>query len=251
MFGSEGTELIDSGDPATDRVARETFAELMREKNRLMPMTNDRMELVVGKTNWPFPIPLVRDASKNGWRWDTEAGADEVLNRRIGRNELAAIEICKAYVAAQAEYSRLDRDGDQVLEYAQRVLSTPGRKDGLYWDRQSEDELPSPLDLLASISEELFPERQEGDPLVGYNFRIINKQGDNVPGGKYDYVINGNMIAGFAMVAWPAEYDNSGIMTFLVNHQGKVLQRDLGEKTESIASSMKSYDPDQQWVEAE
>ena len=247
-FGTDA--LNDSGDPALDRLAREEFAERAAEKRRLLAVNENQMELVVGRNNWPFPVPLVRETDGR-WRWDTRAGADELLSRRIGRNELAAIELCNAYVAAQAEYSRLDRDADEVLEYAQRVMSTPGTRDGLYWERRSDDDLQSPLDLLARFAEELFPDRVEGDPLMGYHFKILARQGSNAPGGKYDYVINGNMIAGFAMVAWPAEYGNSGIMTFVVSHQGRVLQCDLGERTSAIASAMKAYDPNESWTEVE
>jgi hypothetical protein len=190
----------------------------------------------------------------NGWHFDTEAGKDEIINRRIGRNELDALKSIRAYVDAQREYASKDRDGDEVLEYAQKFKSSPGKKDGLYWAADEEGE-ESPLGPLftegqaegyfkATGKEE---ENTGPRPFHGYLFRILTGQGKNAPGGQYDYIINGNMIGGFGLVAWPADYGDSGIMTFIINQQGKVYQKDLGPDTDKVAREMKAYDPDSSW----
>ena len=201
------------------------------------------MELIVGEEEWPFPILIVQE--EEGWSFDTEDGIEEIVDRRIGRNELAAIAIARAYVDAQIEYARSDRDGDDVLEYAQRLASTPGERDGLYWEAESEEDL-SPFGPLMQGAERYLETKEPGDPIKGYYFRILTRQGGNPPGGSHDYVINGNMIAGFALVAYPADYENSGVMTFVVSHRGKVHQKDLGEFSE-----MDEYDPDHTWTEVE
>jgi len=175
-----------------------------------------------------------------------------LLNRRIGANELSTLAVVRAYVQAQREYASRDRDGGEVLKYAQKIISTPGAKDGLFWSPDFDDEI-SPLGpLAADAADEGYRSGQQnpGDephPFHGYFFKILTRQGKHAPGGKYDYVINGNMIGGFAFVAWPAEYGNSGIMTFIVNQQGRVYQKDLGEKTGKLAPAMKQYDPDLTW----
>ncbi len=202
--------------------------------------------LIIGPEGWPFPIPLVLE--KGQWRFDTEAGIEEVFNRRIGQNELTAIAIMHEYVEAQVRYASVDRDGDEVLEYAQRIASTTGKKDGLHWVSTGGDE--SPLGPFVSESATYLQGREAGDPFRGYYFRILTRQGESAPGGRYDYVINGNMIAGFAMIAYPAEYGNSGIMSFIVNQQGIVYERDLGEETAIAAQSMTEYDP-HAWSESE
>ena len=176
---------------------------------------------------------------------DTEEGIEEIIDRRIGRNELTAIAIARAYLDSQIEYAREDRDGDEVLEYAQRLSSTPGKKDGLYWEAESEDDL-SPFGPLVRGAERYLVTKEPGDPLKGYYFHLLKSQGENPPGGRYDYVINGNMIAGFALVAYPEDYGSSGVMTFVVSHHGKVYQKDLGE-----FSGMLEYDPDDSWTEVE
>jgi hypothetical protein len=187
-----------------------------------------------------------------GWQYDTSSGLEELLNRRIGRNELDVLRVMRAYVQAQREYASRDRDGDSVLEFAQRIASTPGSMNGLYWDPNLNGE-ESPLGpLVAYAQEEGYRGkgvRKDGEPqpFHGYLFRILKCQGKRAPGGKYNYVINGNMIGGFAMVAWPAAYGDSGIMTFMVNQQGRVYQKDLGAKTSKISHSMKAYDPDATW----
>ena len=250
LFGSEAEELAN---PDTVQGAREmaVFAAAFNATNWLVHDSDTRMVLEVGTNGWPFPIPLVKQAS--GWQFDTVAGKDELLNRRIGRDEIEALRVMRAYVDAQREYASQDRDGDQVLEFAQKLSSSPGKTDGLYWPTELNGEI-SPLGpLVADAQGEGYfkkgtPGEDEGpQPFHGYLFKILTRQGKHAPGGKYDYIINGNMIGGFAMVAWPAEYGDSGIMTFIVNQQGRVYQKDLGKSTDKIARKMRDYDPDPSW----
>lgn len=213
--------------------------------------TPDRCVVEFGTNHWPFPVPIVRRAGQ--WWFDTAAGAEEILNRRIGRNELLTLQVVRAYVQAQREYSSRDRDGDDVLEFAQLIASTPGRKDGLFWPPELDGSI-SPLGpLIADAQTEGYVMKarganEPGEPFHGYVFKILTGQGKHAPGGKYNYVINGNMIGGFALVAWPADYGNSGIMTFMVNQQGRVYQKDLGTKTAKTAAAMTSYDLDNTWI---
>jgi hypothetical protein len=208
------------------------------------------MVLEVGTNAWPFPIPLVR--TTNGWQFDTQAGVEELLNRRIGRNELDVLGVMRAYVDAQREYASRDRDGDNVLEYAQKIRSSPGKTDGLYWPPELNGEV-SPLGpwVAQAQSEGYLSEPRAADagpqPFHGYLFKILTRQGKHAPGGKYNYIINGNMIGGFALAAWPARYGDSGVMTFIVNQQGRVYQKDLGERTARIVKGMSAYDPDTSW----
>jgi len=234
----------------------EAFTAALNETNHLVPESKTKYVLEVGTNSWPFPIPIVKKNS--GWFFDTEAGAEEILNRRIGGNELEVLRVMRVYVDAQREYASKDRDGDQVLEYAQKLASSPGKMDGLYWPPELNGEI-SPLGpMVAEAQEEGYFGKKGGgaasstqgagpQPFHGYYFKILTRQSKQAPGGKYDYIINGNMIGGFAMVAWPADYGQSGIMTFIVNQQGIVYQRDLGENTAKIASKMSSYDPDPKW----
>jgi hypothetical protein len=219
--------------------------------HRLAPISDTNLVLEVGDDFWPFPVPLVK--SQGGWYFDTEAGKDELLNRRIGQNELATLKSVRATVDAQREYASRDHDGDGVLEYAQKLRSSAGKEDGLYWPPREYEEL-SPLGPLAAgaqaegYSTEPLEDGVEAAPFHGYYFKILTRQGKHAPGGKYDYIINGNMIAGFALVAWPADYGNSGVMTFIVNQQGIVYQKDLGEGTDKAARKLKAYDPDPSWT---
>ena len=230
------------------------FAAALDQSFHLTHESNTKCTLEVGTNFWPFPIPI---AQRNGrWIFDTEAGEDELLNRRIGRNELATLQVVRAYVEAQREYAGRDRDGDQVLEYAQKLSSSPGTHDGLYWPLGPDGEI-SPLGPFVAYAQgEGYPMDAADDedsvpaPFHGYSYKILTRQGKHAPGGKYDYVINGNMIGGFALVAWPARYGDSGIMTFIVNQQGVVYQKDLGTKTGKIAAGMKSYDPDSSWIKS-
>jgi DUF2950 family protein len=251
LFGVEGVGLLASGDEVSDQADRLRFVGAFEESHQLEKISDDETVIHVGKDDWPFPIPLVRDGGR--WSFDTDAGAEEIINRRIGRNELNTIQVCLAFVDAEREYALEDRNGDGVLEYAQKIRSTPGKKDGLFWPTQ-EGEPPSPLGPLAARAvEEGYqkPEEDEPAPYHGYLFRILTSQGDNAPGGAFDYMIGGHMAGGFALVAFPAEYGSSGIMTFLVNNDGVVFQKDLGEGTEKAALAIKSFDPDSSWKKAE
>jgi hypothetical protein len=206
----------------------------------------------VGSEDWPFPIPLVK--KDEYWFFDTMAGKEEILNRRIGRNELNAIQVCLAYVDAQREYVLKDRDGNKLLEYAQKFISSKGKKNGLYWEVKEGEKL-SPLGpLVAKAAKEGYIGRKpvgKHTPYHGYYYKILKAQGKNAPGGEYDYIVKEKMIGGFASVAYPAEYGNSGVMTFIVNHDGVVYEKDLGKETEKIATAMKKFDPDKTWKKAE
>jgi hypothetical protein len=230
---------------ATNEVA--AFASVLRETNRLVAVGEKRMVLEYGHGATLFPVPLVEQGGR--WFFDTAAGAEELINRRIGRNELTVLEVVRTYVQAQREYASSDRDDDEVLEYAQKFTSTPGTKDGLFWPLDLDGTM-SPLGPL--VAEAQAARYRKGtdsgpQPFHGYYFRILTRQGKHAPGGAYDYIINKNMIGGFALVAWPAEYDETGVMTFIVNQQGRVFQKDLGDRTNKLAGSMKAYDPDSTW----
>lgn len=253
LFGQDHRKLV----IVTDQIARaEALAELYsaaQEMKKLETAGDDTRVVIIGHEDWPFPIPIVKESA--GWRFDTAAGEEEILNRRIGKNELEAISNCRAYVRAQLDYSARDRDGDEVLEYAQKVASTPGKKDGLYWevDPASGEEL-SPFGPLLADAAAYKAEASKSEariPYHGYYYKLLVRQGANPPGGTYDYIINGNMIAGFALVASPADHSSSGVMTFVVSHQGKVYEKDLGEKTLEIFESMNEFDPDATWSAAE
>ena len=226
------------------------FTTALNATNRLVHESDMKCVLEVGTNSWPFPVPIVKQEGR--WFFDAEAGKEEILRRRIGKNELATLQVMRSYVGAQREYASRDRDWDQVLEYAQRLASTPGAKDGLFWPPDLDGEI-SPLGpLVAQAQGEGY--RMGGkvqgstqEPFHGYFYKILTCQGKYAPGGKYNYVINGHMLGGFALVAWPAEYGESGIMTFIVNQQGCVYQRDLGVKTGKLAAAMKAYDPDTNW----
>lgn len=247
LFGPEGRELVASSDPATGRRNQEVFLAAVQEQWRLEDTGPDTKELIVGNEDWPFPIPLVRDAQ--GWRFDTAAGTEEVLARRIGRNELAVIEICRAYVSAQRAYARTGHDGRPPGRYARSFRSNPGTQSGLYWPA-GRGEPRSPLgDLVAAAAQEGYElgSGQAPAPFHGYYFRILTAQGPAAPGGAMDYVKDGEMSGGFALVAWPAQYDATGIMTFLVNGEGIVSEKDLGPDTATAATAMARYDPDPTW----
>jgi hypothetical protein len=249
IFGPTAHDIV-SGDVVEAAEERELFMNRVKEKVNLVPSSDSKQELQLGADGWPFPIPLVKEDGQ--WRFDTEAGKEEILNRRIGGNELGALQVCRAYVQAQREYAGADRNNDEVLEYAQHLRSTAGTHDGLYWSTRPGDEL-SPLGpLVAQARVEGYRKQtkiltDEQSPYHGYYFRILTRQGKQAPGGKYNYIINGHMIAGFALVAWPEEWDNTGVMTFVVNQRGKVYQKNLGPKTASIAKAMTTYDPDPTW----
>ena len=251
IFGPGSRDLLFSGDPVADKTTRERFLSRYGEKNRL-EVTEAKANLNIGNDDWPFAVPLVK---KEGlWYFDTKQGREEILARRIGQNELSTIQVCLAYVDAQREYFRKDRDGDGLLEYAQKFGSDKGKKNGLYWPVK-EGEGQSPLGpLFASAQEKGYSAKAAGGkpiPYYGYYYRILTGQGKNAPGGAYDYVVEGNMIGGFALVAYPAKYGASGVMTFIVNHDGVVYQKDLGKNTEKTALAMKVFDPDSTWKKAQ
>jgi hypothetical protein len=254
IFGPAMSEMTNP-DPVQRAKHHEMFAKHLAEFTELTKQDDGTMILTLGDEHWPFPIPLIKKGDK--WFFDTATGEKEMLNRRIGHNEISAIEICHAYVKAQREYMQKDFDGNGVMEYAQKMRSAPGRKDGLYWEiKPGEEESPfGPL--VAHACEEGYSENDlsagplQQNPFHGYIFRILKKQGRNTSGGKYDYVINGHMVAGFALLTYPAEWGNSGVMTFIVNQQGKVYQKNLGEKTAALAKKIEAYDPDETWQQAE
>jgi Protein of unknown function (DUF2950) len=249
VLGPKGQQIVSSGDPVADRAAREKFVTAYGTKHSITRDSLDKATLVIGDDDWPFPIPVVR--KHDGWQFDTGAGLDEILRRRIGRNELAAIQVMLAYVQAQNEYASLDPDGLGPHVYAQRIVSSPGKKDGLYWPT-AEGEEPSPLgDLAAQASAEGYKVGQKPIPYHGYFYRVLKRQGASANGGAYDYVVSGKMIGGFALLAYPAEYGNSGIMTFMVNHDGMVFQKDLGRRTEKIAPKIDSFAPDSTWAKVD
>jgi hypothetical protein len=250
IFGPEAHELV-AADVVEAHDERDLFMRRVKEKINLVAESATKQELQLGADGWPFPFPLVKQDDK--WFFDVDAGKEEVLNRRIGANELGTIEVCRAYVQAQREYASVDRDGDEVLEFAQHLRSTPGTHDGLYWSTKSGDEL-SPLGpLITEAREEGYRKdakimADDQKPYHGYYFKVLTAQGKHAPGGKFSYLINGHLIAGFALVAWPAEWGNTGIMTFIVNQQGKVYQKDLGPKSPLIARAITAYDPDSTWT---
>lgn len=243
ILGDDYRNAIITSDWDATLDERKEIVAAARESWELVPVGEDRDELVIviGALEWPSPFPLVE--REGGWQFDTASGIEEVIARRIGRNELRAIAIANAYVDAQIEYAREDRDGDDVLEYAQRLASTPGQRDGLYWE-SGDGQPESPFGPLVVGAEGYLATRERGDPIWGYYFEILTGQGENAPGGEYDYVINGNMVAGFALVAYPAEYGNTGVMTFVVNQRGKVHEMDDGGQFDG----MDAYDPGDGWT---
>jgi hypothetical protein len=248
ILGPDLSELVASQGAEARAEDRESFLEAARRATVLRPDGADRRILEVGLAAWPFPAPLVREA--DGWRFDGAEGVEAVTDRIIGRNELEAIGVLRAYVDAQRAYAAEDRDGDGVLQYAQKLASTPGRHDGLYWPVGGDEE-PSPFGPFLAAAGVDPENRDPATPYYGYYFRIMTRQGENAPGGAYDYVINGRLLAGFAMVAWPAAYGESGVMTFLVNQYGQVLERDMGPETGEIGPRMLTYNPDADWLPAE
>jgi hypothetical protein len=249
IFGPAGRDLIDSSDPATASRNQQVFAAAVAERWHLEDRGANERVLVVGNEDWPFPVPIVRESA--GWRFDTEAGREEVIARRIGRNELAAIRTCLVYVAAQRRYAREGHDGKPAGLYARTFRSDPGLHNGLYWVAGA-GERRSPLgDLVAAASADAHrprPDPRKPSPLQGYYFRIVTAQGPSARGGELDYVDKGELSRGFALVAWPAEYDVTGVMTFIVNHHGVVHEQDLGAGTDATVAAMTRYDPDGSWV---
>jgi len=243
IFGPDGKDLVDSSDPATARQNQQIYAAAVAQGWRLADVPEGK-ELVIGEESWPFPVPLVKDG--NGWRFDTAAGKEEILDRRVGRNELKAIQVCRTYVAAQQQYASQRHDGKAAKRYAMRFRSEPGTQDGLYWPSRP-GQRRSPIgDLMPDAIQE-----REGaapqTPFHGYYFKILTAQGSSASGGARDYVVKGDLVGGFALVAWPATYDVTGVTTFVVNQDGVVHEKDLGPDTAKLAAAITQYDPDGSW----
>lgn len=247
LFGPAGNRL-GNNDPVLARAERKTFVDAYNEKHSIALSGDARATLVVGSNDWPFPVPLVK--SGKGWYFDTAAGAEEIINRRIGRNELHAIQTLLAIVDAQREYAAEDRDGDGLRDYAQKFASAPGKRDGLYWPAVP-GEAPSPLGTLvaAAVEAGYTPGSGAPRPYWGYYFRILTEQGASARGGAYSYLAGANLIGGFAVIAYPAEYGESGVKSFLVNHDGIVFEKDLGADTHAVAAATRQFDPDASWKE--
>lgn len=237
LFGAHWHDYVPP--EGIDRADVDAFLQHYRERHVLEPGADGKTQLSVGNEAWLFPVPLAKDAA--GWYFDLQAGAAEIRARRIGRNELAALQSVRAYHDAQTEYAERDRDGDGVLEYAQKVLSTDGKHDGLYWADDDSGEI-SPLGPL-------FGDAQPGADWHGYHFRILDGQGPSAPGGAYAYRIGENMSRGFALIAWPAQYGDSGVMSFMISQEGQVFEKDLGKGTDAAAKAIKRFDPDASWAE--
>jgi hypothetical protein len=249
ILGPESEEIVSSGDPIADKAALQRFVSGAAERTRLETLESGAVIAHIGKDDWPLPIPLVKDGE--GWRFDTPAGREELLNRRIGRNELKAIDVAHVYVEAQREYARRERAGVGARAYAQKVRSEPGKQDGLYWDDPTGKD-PSPFGpLLAEADTEGYKTPEAGDaprPYYGYYYKILTAQGPNAPGGARSYVKDGRMTGGFAMLAYPAEHGSSGVMTFIVGPQGVIYQKNLGDKTEEVGKATTTFDPDDSWT---
>lgn len=237
LFGNDWKSYIPT--EHVDRADVDAFLALYKEKHLIQPDSPERAHLVVGETSWVFPIPLKHVAS--GWVFDTKAGAEEIRLRRIGRNELATIEAVRAYHDAQMDYAEIDRNGDGILEYAQKFISSDGQFDGLYWPEEADVE-ESPLGPL-------FGDAAIGEDWHGYHYRILTAQGPSAPGGAYDYMIGKHMTRGFAVIAWPTKYGETGVMSFMISHDGEVFQKDLGKDSTKKAAVITRFDPDSSWSE--
>jgi hypothetical protein len=247
VLGPGSGKLIFTGDKVADKALRDQFVAAYEKSMKLEREGDAKATLLIGEKDYPFPYPLVKGAA--GWRFDAKSGAEEIINRRIGTNELAAIQVCLAYVDAQREYALADRTGNSLPQYAQKIISTKGKHDGLYWPTKA-GEPQSPLGPIVSRAKsEGYSE--VGGGYYGYRYRILTGQGKDAPGGAYNYVVNGKMIGGFGMVAWPVRWGVSGVMTFICNHDGVVYQKNLGADTATIAEKMTRYNPDSTWKKAE
>jgi hypothetical protein len=251
VFGPEAEDLIFSGDPVADLNGRQKFLKAYSEKNSLESLEGQRVVLHIGPNDYPFPIPLVK--GERGWYFDTPAGKEEILNRRIGRNELRTIEVLQAYTAAQREYACLLPQDSEPAQFASKLISSEGKRDGLYWPA-GEGEEESPFGPLIALAAEAGYQGELGDgeaePFWGYYFKILTAQGPHATGGAFDYLVNGRMVLGFGMVAYPARYGSTGVKTFIVNQEGVVYEKDLGAET-AAAATMTTYDPDESWRKSE
>lgn len=248
LFGPGSEDLISSGDDVDDAWGRSMFVKAYGEAHRLEKAGDKKRILYVGKDDWPMPVPIVKSGTR--WLFQTKEGRQEILSRRIGKNELDAIQTCLATVDAQKEYAVLDRDTDQLLEYAQKFESEKGKSDGLYWETAPGEPL-SPLGPLVARATAEGYGNAELSPYHGYYFRIVTAQGEHANGGAYSYIVNGNMIGGFAIVAYPALYRASGVKTLIVNHEGVVYEKDLGPETAKQAVAITTFDPDKSWKKVE
>jgi hypothetical protein len=246
VLGPDGSDIVSSGDAVADAATRDKFVAAYDAKHEIAMEGVDKATMIIGKEDFPLPIPLVR---KDGmWRFDTAAGRKEILARRIGKNELDTIQTCLAYVDAQNDYASKDRTGAGKGIYAQRIVSSPGKKDGLFWPTSNGEE-QSPLGgLVAEATGEGYRVGGGRIPYHGYYFKMLTKQGAAAPGGEFEYIVKGKMIGGFALVAYPADYGNSGVMTFIVSHSGTVYQKDLGPQTAKLAQRMTSFNPNPSWT---
>jgi hypothetical protein len=247
IFGPDSQDIISSGDRVADQNGRSRFLNAFTEKNRLEHESDSRTVLHIGNKDYPFPIPMVQRG--NVWIFDTQAGKEEIINRRIGRNELHTIKVLNAYTDAQREYASVDRNGDGTPEFAQQIISSDGNKDGLYWETKP-DEKESPFGpLIAKAAQKGYAgimAAEDSEPYYGYYFKILKAQGEHATGGAFDYVVDGKMILGFALVAYPAKHGSTGIITFLVNQEGVIYEKDLGDET-AKAADMTVFDPDGTW----
>lgn len=247
VVGPASGRWLSSGDPVADRADWEEFLAAYEKRNEITPLADGRAMLLVGEDNWPFPAPLVK--KEKGWVFDTAAGREEIINRRVGRNELDVIQTLLAVVDAQREYAAADLDGNGFNDYAQRFISREGRRDGLFWPT-AENDPPSPLGpLIGNATREGYVKKSDNKSQAfhGYRYRILKGQGKHASGGEYDYLVKGRLLGGFAVVAYPARYGVSGVMTFMVNHDGNVFEKNLGQSTESIATKMVRFNPDSSW----
>jgi len=252
LFGSDAKGIIVSGDQAADKDLFDRFVAAFKEKNRIDTSTDNRVFLYVGNNEWPFPIPVVKKGER--WVFDTKAGKAEILQRRIGRNELGVVQACLAYVDAQKDYARMVGQKDGLTEYARKFVSDPGTRNGLYWETKDGEE-PSPLGIfmVRARTEGYRPKQAGGKPVPyhGYFYKILTAQGKNAAGGAYDYVVKDRMIGGFALVAYPAQYGVTGVMTFIVNQDGVVYEKNMGRNTAKTANAMKTFDPDDSWKQVQ
>jgi hypothetical protein len=248
VLGKDGKSLVDSGDEVADKNARALFVERYTAANSLDKSEPDFVKLEVGEDKWPFPVPIISEGGK--WHFDTPTGVDEIINRRVGANELATIQSCLAYADAQLEFYQRNPEGSPMQHYASKLIATEGKKDGLYWPAAANEE-QSPLGegFAAARAEGYEPKdgSMKGVPFHGYIYRLLTKQGANAHGGAYNYLVNDQLLGGFAAVAFPAEYGNTGVMTFMVNHDGVVFSKDLGPDTAKLAMAIDTFDPGSDW----
>jgi len=251
ILGEELRSRLSSGSPAQDQVEKAVLLKLAQESTTTKPDPGnpDRVIVYLGNDEWPFPVPLVRTGAQ--WRFDTKAGLEEIEDRTIGRNEIGVMAACQTYVAAQLEYSSEDHLGDGYLQYAQKIRSSPGKHDGLFWSNDKGED-PSPLGpFVANSAERESPAEDKPAPFFGYYYRILTAQGENAVGGSRDYLIQGRLLGGFALIAWPAEYGTTGVNTFIVNHLGHVYEKDLGSSTGEAVKAINRFDPDKSWKKSE